>query len=283
MRIVNNQVDLEEKFANLESEDNTLENMYGKDDLSNFPLFGGGFINFGYWPSIQDLKTKTISLVDREESQKQMYEEVVLNLGISNNDEVLEVGSGLGLGASWIVNKYKPRRYVGIDASPEQVERSNIKNISTLASAQNFTFKVCKAENLTFEAESFNKILSVEAAQHFRNLNAFFEESHRVLKSNGRLVIATFFSTRVSAIEELKQRIPTIQEQIDRVPSIDSVLASLKSAGFKRAEAKSIGENVWYGFDQWQDIVGFNSGWNKNWMKSYKDDLVDYYMVTAQK
>ena len=47
------------------------------------------------------------------------------------------------------------------------------------------------AENLAFSSESFDLVLASEVAEHLWNPQNFFNEAHRVLKTDGHLIIST--------------------------------------------------------------------------------------------
>lgn len=89
--------------------------VYGSGDLSTLPIFGGGFIDFGYW---RDIATDgVITLEQRVASQQAMYDLVVDALQIGTGDRVLEVGCGRGLGAASVLRR-GPERVCGIDLMP---------------------------------------------------------------------------------------------------------------------------------------------------------------------
>jgi cyclopropane fatty-acyl-phospholipid synthase-like methyltransferase len=145
------------------------------------------------------------------------------------------------------------------------------------------TFMEGSAEEMPIESEAFSKIISVEAAQHFRNISAFLSEAYRVLKKDGKLAITTFFSTSSASLDELKTLIPTIRDDIDKVVPIEDVVNTLKQVGFKVVSHRSIGEEVWHGFDKWIAQGEMRSTWNTNWLVAYNKGLVDYYIITASK
>jgi ubiquinone/menaquinone biosynthesis C-methylase UbiE len=83
----------------------------------------------------------------------------------------------------------------------------------------------------------------VEAAQHFEDLAVFASETHRVLKSGGRLAVATFIMTRpTAATDKLRRLIETIDSGIDVVAAIDSFWDDLLAAGFVDVDVESMGE-----------------------------------------
>ncbi|MCI5052299.1 MAG: class I SAM-dependent methyltransferase [Simkaniaceae bacterium] len=259
----------------------TVAEMYDEFDLSTCPLFTGGFINFGYWSLDQD-SNAYITEANRLESEKNLYLKVAQSLSLSNADSVLEVGCGLGLGASMIVEQFKPEVYCGVDASKQQIMKSESLNESMIE-AGNLSFKQGLAENLPFESNQFSKVLSVEAAQHFTSFSPFCNESFRVLKPGGRLVVSTFFGSEGDSLARVIPMIKTFEEGIDQLHNIEMVKNQLIEAGFVNIRVESIGKNVWPYFDQWISQTDHKETWDRNWLKAYESGILDYYIVIADK
>jgi MPBQ/MSBQ methyltransferase len=250
-------------------------NVYGTDDLGTLSIFGGGFINFGYWRDIAI--DGVVTLEQRVASQQAMYDLVVDALQIGAGDRVLEVGCGRGLGASSVLQR-NPTRVCGIDLMPEQVARSRAAN-----SDPRLTFEQGSAEAIPFGDGSFNRLLSVEAAQHFEDLPAFARESHRVLEPAGRLALATFFAADEHSAPELARLLESFATGLDLAQPIDFVQKAFRAAGFTGVAATSIGEHVWPYFDRWIAQTEYRDSWGRNWIPLVERGLVDYYLVTAHK
>src|SRR3954447_20388388 len=101
------------------------ERVYGTGDLSSLPIFGGGFINFGYWRGIP--LDGEVTLEQRIASQQALYDLVLDAVAVGVGDRVLEVGSGRGLGAASALRR-GPALVRGVDLVPEQVARANAAN-----------------------------------------------------------------------------------------------------------------------------------------------------------
>lgn len=72
----------------------------------------------------------------------------------------------------------------GIDLSKKAIENATI-----LAEGYDCNFKVGNAEQLPYESNMFDKVVSVCALEHFANDEKALEEMNRVLKPNGTLVL----------------------------------------------------------------------------------------------
>ena len=246
--------------------------MYGEVDLGSFELFSGNFINYGYWESVPD---RPITVEERTESQAALYRKVVGGLGVTESDVVLEVGCGIGVGAALTLREFRPGALVGLDSSKEQLERARARNEEPLDLREGDALK------MPFDDDSFDKLYSVEVAQHFDDLAAFAAEAHRVLRPGGKLSLATFFATTDEAPGELRKLIETIDDEIDVVVPIERFRADLTAAGFTDVNVESIGENVWLGFDMWVAQTQYRDTWGRNWLKAYRAGLADYFVVSA--
>lgn len=253
--------------------------MYGEDDLSSMSIFSGNYINFGYW---QDSAPGLISVDERTASQANLYRIVLRSLLIDPTDVALEVGCGIAVGAALAIREFNARTVYGLDISQHQINRASATNAELLAQQpRRLILQRGSALAIPFAGETFDKCYSVEAAQHFEDLSAFASEAHRILRSGGRLAIATFFTPHAAAEDELRQLIKTIDTGIDVVLPIDRFRDDLRRAGFVDVSVKIIGDHVWQGLDAWIEQTEFRDGWNRNWLKAYHRGLVDYYLITA--
>lgn len=267
---------------NVESEKwpilSTVEDMYGGDFLIKCGLFEGGFINFGYWKEIDH--KHVLSKLDRIESAKNLYRFVLNKMKISQTDSLLEVGCGAGVGSALALLEFNPQMIKGIDASSAQIERA--KKL-TQDSDNRLSFEIGAAEKISFHKNGYDKVFSIEAAQHFKLFPAFINEVYHVLKPNGVFALATFFTPQDEVSKETFEMIPTLRDKVDYLHSISKVRVLLEEVGFEKIKIESIGEYVWHGFDNWIAHGEFKDSWDRNWYKGYKQGLFDYYLILASK
>lgn len=267
-----------------EYSDNTLETYYSKTDLAEFHLFQGNYINWGYWKDLDISYSKEIEVQTRIKSSEQLYKLVFSHLLVHQEDKVLEVGCGKGLGCAQLTTAYKPKLVVGIDLFKEQINRSTALHAELLKQNNILQFKVGSAEKIPFEDDFFTKLYSVEAAQHFQSISKFFNEGYRVLRRNGIICITTYFGKTEDAERKLSSIIPCIEEGADKAWFIDDVLALMNEVGFRDIQYEAIGEYVFEGWDIWMAQMGYDeSFWGRLWIKAYKQGLIDYFVVTARK
>lgn len=260
----------------------SVAEMYDQDDLSACSLFAGNFINFGFWPN--PLPKGLISPDQRIESKKNLYRAIAKKLSINKLDKVLEVACGQGVGSVLLLKEFQPQKIHGIDFSAAQIARAKKINADQILNhPDRVVFQHGEAENIPYPSQAFDKVFSIEAAQHFSDIAKFISEASRVLKPKGKLAIATFFGTSEKSKEYLSSMIQTIHDGIDKITPIDDIEEILNRNRFKNIRIESIGSKVWPGFDQWTAQGEFKDSWTRNWYKGYKMKLIDYYLITAKK
>ncbi|MEU5693545.1 methyltransferase domain-containing protein [Actinosynnema sp. NPDC020468] len=241
--------------------------IYGESDLGALSVFAGGYINFGYW---RDIPLDRLTRAHRIASEEALYDVVFDAVGLTAGDRLVEVGCGQGLGARR-ATLHRPGRVCGVDLLSEQVTR---------ARAGGGEFMQGAADDLPLPDDSFDRVISVEAAQHFEDLAGFARESMRVLAPGGTLAVTTFFGERP---DELAELLETFASGLDLAHPIEGFLADLREAGFTDVLSVSVGEHVWNGLDRWLVAAGRGECWDRNWKTAADLGLVDYHLITARK
>ncbi|WP_217552246.1 class I SAM-dependent methyltransferase [Streptomyces sp. GbtcB6] len=257
--------------------------VYGPQDLSSAPAFAGGFINFGHWDGIP--LDRPLTAEDRVRSQRNLYRHVLGTLD-GADARAVEVGCGLGIGAALALEEFGFAAVTGLDIHPEQLERARRANAGLLARApERLGFAHGAAERMPFEDGRFDLLYSVEAAQHFRDLPAFVHEAARVLRPGGRLAVTSFFlpAGAENAGGELAARLESFASGLDVAHPLVSLLDALGTAGLTDVRAESIGAHVWPGLDRFLAGVDMPVQWPRNFLPAYRDGLLDYYVVTADR
>ncbi|MFI6689851.1 class I SAM-dependent methyltransferase [Streptomyces sp. NPDC050485] len=261
-----------------------VQEAYGPADLGAMPLFGGGFINFGYWQGI-DLD-QPLTEQDRISSQEAMYRHVLSSLAPVEGLRAVEVGSGLGAGAAVALAEYGFAHVTGMDIHPQQLKRAERANSVLLARRpKRLCFARGAAEDMPFGDGEFDCLYSVEAAQHFRDIGAFARETARVLRPGGRAVVAGFFvpgadPARAGRLAELLE---TFATGLDVAHTIPSLVTSLEQAGLTGVRVTSIGASVWPGWDRWLATMWEPGTWPRNFLRAFEEGTLDYFTVTAQR
>lgn len=136
-----------------------------------------------------DEYSKSLVLETRDEKNRlsiQLYYHLLKNLDLSGKD-VLELGSGRGGGADFIVRYFYPQRVVGLDKS-----LASVKISQNLHQEKKLEFIKGRAESIPFDSNSFDVLISVESSHCYKNYEKFMSEAWRVLKPKGYLLIADF-------------------------------------------------------------------------------------------
>jgi cyclopropane fatty-acyl-phospholipid synthase-like methyltransferase len=254
-----------------------IDDMYGAYDLRTLSIFAGDFINFGYWAGVDT--SEPLTGAHRIQSQRDLYRLVLGALDVSPGHAVLDVGCGVGVGSALAAAEYGPASVVGLDRSPAQVARAREVNADSLSGR--LVFEEGSALALPYPGRVFDRVFSVEAAQHFGDLAGFAREACRVLRPGGRLALATFFLPRPGRLGELAALIETVANGSDVPGDVPAFRGDLEAAGFTDVEVESIGDHVWPYLDAWIAQTEYRSTWARNWLTAFQRGLVDYYLVTA--
>ena len=114
---------------------------------------------------------------------KSFIREVPLN----KSDKILDVGCNHG---DWSIKLAKLEMNVtGIDLISKAID---IAKKNAAKESLNISFKVMKAEDINFNANSFDKIISITVMQHILNDDLFEKTLHKFntqLKDNGLLIL----------------------------------------------------------------------------------------------
>ena len=108
----------------------------------------------------------------------------LLNKHVLNGkcESVLEIGSGIGLIGSYIRNKNKRIKYLGVEIDKESYQKSQALKLNTI----NNDFTIIK----TVE-ESFDVIMLWEVLEHLQDLKLFIQLAYEKLNKNGKIILST--------------------------------------------------------------------------------------------
>jgi ubiquinone/menaquinone biosynthesis C-methylase UbiE len=143
------------------------------------------FMNYGF-ASLEATAPK-IHLQTADEVNRyniQFYHHLAHTLDLAGC-RVLEVGSGRGGGASYIMRYLRPLSVTGVDIANNAVEfcRSHHQ-------VKGLQFVQGNAESLQFEDNTFDVIVNLESSHGYGSVPDFLREVRRVLKPRGHFVFA---------------------------------------------------------------------------------------------
>lgn len=160
--------------------------------------------NWGFVPIDEEIANYSPDL----QSGLQLYKELVKNHNgyvIPENSSIAEIGCGKGAGAEFLVAKFKPRAYVGLDYSSVAIKYCE-GNYHHLLATQ---FICGDAHAMPLPSLSFDIVVNVESSHIYKEPVKFFEEVYRILKPGGKFLLTDFRVVKhfpINVLEETIQR-----------------------------------------------------------------------------
>lgn len=135
---------------------------------------------------------------------------------IKPSDSVLDVGTGTGVVALLAAKKIAEGGKVhGIDLSEGMLATATAK-AEKLGLKEKVKFSQMDAENLEFEAETFDAVVSLFALLHFPNPLTALKEIYRVMRPGGRFVVAVGSSPPLISLSGLIHRFKILPDLLRR-------------------------------------------------------------------
>ncbi|WP_413165550.1 methyltransferase domain-containing protein [Capilliphycus salinus ALCB114379] len=198
----------------------TARNYYNSDSADAFyaSIWGGEDIHVGIYKSEDEPVF---------EASRRTVEQIASRLKLNENSRVLDIGSGYGGAARYLVNKFGCH-VTCLNLSEVQNERNRLLNreqgLSSKIDVVDGSF-----EDIPLDDISFDVVWSQDAILHSGNRSLVLKEVYRVLKSGGQ-----FIFTDPMQSDDCPENV--LQPVYDRIH-----LDSLGSMGFYRQVAKSTG------------------------------------------
>ncbi len=250
---------------------------------------GGNMLNFGYW------EDETSVPLD---AQKKMCEIFAQKAQLGSNQNIIDVGSGLGDPAFLWYSRYRPINLTSININLKQLQTSNDNNIKNNHN-DNLNFLNSTATLLPLANESVERVIALESAQHFKPLKSFFSESYRILKKDGVMALAIPVMLDSHSSPMLKLGTLSMTWSSEHY-SIDFIKSIIEEIGFENLNLQKIGSNVYeplanYYFENRDSIKQkiskhYPSYVEKILFKSLRKmkqasekKIIDYLFVTCQK
>ena len=196
------------------------------------------FMNYGYNPSSFELQDSSLIQEGFQWRSRAMYH-CLARKGQLEGKSVLEVGFGRGGGLNHIHKTFSPSSSVGIDFS-----KSAVRLARRIHKGPQFEWGDATAMSL--ESDSFDVVVNVESCHAYSDLEAFFLEVHRVLKTDGQLLLVdlrtienweSFYATLLSAgLEILDEEdiTPNVVQAIEKDEADKSALINQRIPAFFR-------------------------------------------------
>ena len=126
------------------------------------------------------------------DEQREKMKECMNCIKPKENEKLLDIGCGTGISTEvWNCESF------GIDPAEKLIEIAKNKKGKS-------KYIISDAENIPFEDDYFNYVISITAIQNFSDIDKALNEISRVLKKEGKLVITSLKDSQKIEIIELK-------------------------------------------------------------------------------
>jgi MPBQ/MSBQ methyltransferase len=186
---------------------------------------GTDFYNFGFWyPDTKSL----------QKACENLMEELLAFIPVKKG-KILDVACGKGATTRYLTHYYNPANIVGINVSEKQLKTCH-------ESGGGCRFFKMDASNLAFNDRSFDAVISVEAAFHFKTREKFFREAYRVLVNGGYLVLSDIL------FNEWAETLSPVLVRENHVKTLADYKALLERSGFRNIMIHKVTEPTWRAF-----------------------------------
>lgn len=148
------------------------------------------FFHLGYWP---DPSVARHDFDELKAAQRRLNDRLLELAQLRSGLRVLDVGCGLGGTLSAIDDRHSAMDLIGLNIDRAQLEiaRGSVRG----GSRNTCAWVAGDACALPFPAASFDRILALECAFHFRSRLDFFVEAARIMRPGGCLAMSDFVTS----------------------------------------------------------------------------------------
>lgn len=180
-----------------------------------------------------------------QESLIKMNEVLAKFAGIRKDDRVLDAGCGYGGTAMWLA-KNLGCEVVGLTVVPYQVRRGQ-KIAAERGISNKVSFHLQDYAHTSFSDSSFSVVWGLESIVHAENKKDFIKEAYRLLKKDGRLIIAEYTLRDTPSLTDREKDIVTPWLKGWAMPDLQTAKeyrTLLDSVGFKNIKTHNITQRV---------------------------------------
>jgi len=186
-------------------------------------------------------------------------------MDLKPGQRVLDLGCGAGwasrLLAQLVGDGQRPGQVVGLDVSDEMIRRARANSTEY----DNLLFIVGSAQQIPWQEDFFDKVLSVESFYYYADQERALDELFRVMAPGGELyILINLYKDNPYSlrwVEELKVRVP--------VRSEEEYLELLKAHGYESVRAERI-----------PDLTATPEEYSGKWFKN-AEELRDFKRIGA--
>lgn len=175
---------------------------------------------------------------------------IVNALAGAGTDHVLDVACGPGIVAEAVAPHV--RTITAIDATPEMIRLAQMRFKN--AHLRNGHFKVASAERLPFRAGQFHQVIIRLSFHHFTDVPAVLEQIRRVMRPEGRLIVADIVSSEDADESALHNSLEKLRDPTHvRMYSAGNLLDIMQFGGFQVVHHESWRQAR--AFPEWAAII----------------------------
>ncbi|MEU0483717.1 methyltransferase domain-containing protein [Streptosporangium sp. NPDC006013] len=245
------------------------------------------YLNFGYWRDEADTL---------DDACQALAEKLADAAGFQEGDRILDAGFGYGDQDFMWLKRHNPEKIVGLNVTPKHVQVAQAK-AHEHGLDDRLIFQEGSATAMTFEPGSFDRVVALESALHFRTRDEFFRQAHHILRPGGVLATADVVPLKVNKDDHRDLFSTTVPGE--NLYDGNEYVARLRAAGFVHAQLTSIRTQVFEPWCRWAerklDDPAFKQSttWGyRRWLhRELADDTrmrqkfanLDYVIVVAEK
>jgi len=247
------------------------------------------YLNLGHW----------VEATTYDAACQELADLLAQAAGLGAGDEVLDVGFGFADADLFWMERYAPKRIVGLNITPMQVQLAR-RRVAERGWQDRIDLQEGSATRMPFAQAEFDKVMALECCFHFDTREDFFRETFRVLRPGGRLAVADVVPLPVASKSFLVRLGEDLGRAFWQIPAVnlypkDVYLAKLARAGFENVQVRSIREQVFEPFARYargrlqepEIEQRMHPLVRAFWRSSVRDaaafDSVDYIIATADK
>jgi len=194
------------------------------DELTEDYYGHSGFMNFGFWTN----HTETAA-----EASANLVDQLIARIPHPRGS-ILDVACGTGATTRHLARAWPAERITAVNISTKQLCSAAVK-------VPGARFAGCDAVRLPFADASFDDLICVEAAFHFRTRETFLAEAHRVLKPGGVLVLSDALISPINKDERPHW------DPANMITDFGEYEAVCRRAGFADVDITDATNECWHG------------------------------------